>query len=297
MAQSAPVERYDLYGEPRRRTALDFLHVEPIPARSRRHAWTIRPHAHADLHQIIVVTGGGGLMRLEGSALAMDPPALLVIPSGTVHGFAFVPGTDGWVGTIAEGLAAEIAGDDPHARALLAAGRGLNRIDATAAAILHDCFAILSQELGLAAPARRLAIRAGLSRLFATAARLVERGAGDAVLASQDVALTERFRRRVEESFRSGMPVSAHARALGVSEDRLLAACQARFGEPPLALIHRRIVVEAQRWLLYTPRPIGEIGRELGFADPAYFSRFFRRRTGETPRAFRSRAGASLPEA
>ena len=62
---AAPVERYLLYGEPVQSVEARFLHVEPIHLRSGRHHWTIAPHAHADLHQILLVTQGGGVMRAE----------------------------------------------------------------------------------------------------------------------------------------------------------------------------------------------------------------------------------------
>lgn len=289
MTDGGPIDRYVLYGEPVREVELNFLHVETIPVRSRRHRWTIAPHAHAELHQIMFVTSGGGVMRAEAVGFPIDPPALLVIPSATVHGFEFSPGTDGWVALIADAMVAQETGDDPDVAALLSRARSIGELGEDSAAVLLRCFETLMQELVWAAPARRLAIRAEVLRLFATSARLVERDDGQPVAASSDLALTDRFRRQIDRDFRRGEPVSAYARVLGVSEDRLLAVCQRRFGEPPLAMIHRRAVLEAQRWLIYTNRGIAEIARELGFGDPAYFSRFFKRRTGCTPREFRER--------
>ena len=47
--------------------------------------------------------------------------------------------------------------------------------------------------------------------------------------------------------------------------------------------------MEAKRQLHYTSSPVSEIAYALGFEDPAYFTRFFSRLTGESPRAFRGR--------
>jgi AraC family transcriptional activator of pobA len=53
-----------------------------------------------------------------------------------------------------------------------------------------------------------------------------------------------------------------------------------------------RLLMEAQRLLIYTSASAVQIAAELGFQDPAYFSRFFKRHTGLTPLAFRqARAG------
>jgi len=44
---------------------------------------------------------------------------------------------------------------------------------------------------------------------------------------------------------------------------------------------------EAKRELVFTFATVQEISYRLGFADPAYFSRFFMKQTGQTPRAWR----------
>jgi AraC family transcriptional activator of pobA len=38
---------------------------------------------------------------------------------------------------------------------------------------------------------------------------------------------------------------------------------------------------------MFTIRSVEDIAREIGFDDPAYFSRFFRKRTGVSPAAWR----------
>ncbi|MEZ5449103.1 MAG: helix-turn-helix domain-containing protein [Thiolinea sp.] len=39
--------------------------------------------------------------------------------------------------------------------------------------------------------------------------------------------------------------------------------------------MHDRLIAEAKRQLIYANRSVNEIAYELGFRDPAYFSRFF----------------------
>ena len=52
-------------------------------------------------------------------------------------------------------------------------------------------------------------------------------------------------------------------------------------------LIHDRLLQEARRLLQFSAVPVSEIGYQLGFTDPAYFSRFFARNAGLSPREFR----------
>lgn len=57
----------------------------------------------------------------------------------------------------------------------------------------------------------------------------------------------------------------------------------------PNEIIKNRIILEAKRLLIYTSMTAKEIAHELGYEDPAYFSRQFLVKTGESPSAFRSK--------
>lgn len=55
----------------------------------------------------------------------------------------------------------------------------------------------------------------------------------------------------------------------------------------PLKIINDRIILEAKRQLCYTDLKIKEIAFRLGFDDPSYFVKFFKRQTGILPAEFR----------
>ena len=54
--------------------------------------------------------------------------------------------------------------------------------------------------------------------------------------------------------------------------------------------IAQRILAEAKRRLIYTRQPLEEISYQLGFTDPAYFSREFSKAEGMPPGAYRLQA-------
>ena len=56
----------------------------------------------------------------------------------------------------------------------------------------------------------------------------------------------------------------------------------------PLKLINERIILEAKRYLLYSSLKVKEISYLLGFEDPSYFVKFFKRNTGSLPIEFRN---------
>jgi len=83
--------------------------------------------------------------------------------------------------------------------------------------------------------------------------------------------------------------VEQYATALRVSPSRLRRLCLALTGQSPMQLVHARIMLEARRLLHCTDRAVHVIATELGFQDAAYFTRFFSRRAGVSPRVFRRR--------
>ena len=55
----------------------------------------------------------------------------------------------------------------------------------------------------------------------------------------------------------------------------------------------RPVAREACRRLVYVAAPVSKLAFELGFEDPAYFCRFFKRRTGASPSQYRQRQVAA----
>lgn len=62
-------------------------------------------------------------------------------------------------------------------------------------------------------------------------------------------------------------------------------------GVSALELVHERLTREACRRLIYIAAPAARLAAELGFEDPAYFSRFFKRRMGVSPQSYRAAHG------
>ena len=100
----------------------------------------------------------------------------------------------------------------------------------------------------------------------------------------------ERFRELVELHFAEHWPVSRYAETLGMTEDHLHAVCTKETGRGPLALIHARVIKEARLRLERSAAPVEKIAARLGFSDPGYFNRFFKRQIGMSPGAYRRSA-------
>lgn len=105
-------------------------------------------------------------------------------------------------------------------------------------------------------------------------------------------ALYTRFLSLVEAHHRDHWPVTRYADELGMTPERLNRLVRAETGQAALDLVHARLVREACRRLTYVAAPVSKLAYELGFEDPAYFTRFFRRHTGTSPRDYRRATAA-----
>jgi AraC family transcriptional activator of pobA len=65
---------------------------------------------------------------------------------------------------------------------------------------------------------------------------------------------------------------------------------RAETGQNAQALLHARLAREACRRLVHVVAPVSRLAFELGFEDPAYFCRFFKRHTGLAPSDYREKA-------
>ncbi|MBK6593215.1 MAG: helix-turn-helix domain-containing protein [Burkholderiales bacterium] len=78
---------------------------------------------------------------------------------------------------------------------------------------------------------------------------------------------------------------------MGLTTQRLNRLVRDINGQSALEVVHERLTREACRRLRYIAAPVANLASEMGFDDAAYFSRFFKKRTGQTPLEFRAGSG------
>ncbi len=97
----------------------------------------------------------------------------------------------------------------------------------------------------------------------------------------------QRFNLELEKYFKTYHNVSSYAERLNISHRKLSDVLKLFVGKSTLEVIQERIITEAKRALMYSGQTIQETAFELGFEDPFYFSKVFKKVTGQAPKAFR----------
>jgi AraC family transcriptional activator of pobA len=155
--------------------------------------------------------------------------------------------------------------------------------------------ALMKKELALREPDYETAVH-GLLRYFLVLASRIK---GDSVTFTpeQHVAHNSsvflKFKNLIEEKYKSLKNVSDYADLLHIKPVLLNEISKQLSGITAGEHIRNRVILEAQRYLYNTDLSAKEIAYELGFEDPHYFSRFFKKYTNQSPSEFKelSRTG------
>ena len=292
------IPRFFLYGDDYSPGGAEFFHIEEVRSRSERYDWSIGLHTHPGLCQLVFFLDGSGVVTLDEGRSQVESPAVVAIPPGVVHGFDFMPDTYGYVLTLAEALLFSGAGQAGQLFHETLFGRpAVIALEAEAAAtkqvvnLLRQVDAeFRASELGRTSIVEWLvcSILMQLTRQWIASSRT----ASTVEHARKELFL--RYRALVEAHYTEQWPVSRYAHALHTTESTLNRLCHEVAGRTAFNVLQDRMVLEARRKLTYIAAPVSRLAYELGFQDPAYFCRFFRKHTGMTPSEFRRRLEADV---
>jgi AraC family transcriptional regulator, transcriptional activator of pobA len=282
---------FHLYGDPPDDSVIDFIHIETIASRSSIHNWRIGVHRHLNLFQVLVIEKGGGELSFKNTKAHFSAPAVILVPATIAHGFRFTPQvTDDWVVSFTEDVADALSGQSGEAlmRLSAVAGGPLLPLAGETRGLSARC-ADLYEEGAVAREGYRLAMRGLLALIAIEVARLgaSRRRTGTVTLSRTDARVGD-LRRLIDEHFRKERAISFYAGKMAMSRDRLNDHVKLATGVTAGHLIRQRVLTEAKRQLVFTNLSINQIAYDLAFADPSHFTRFFRKRTGVTPQAFRN---------
>lgn len=265
------VPRYLVYGVPSQQVEPGFLHVEKVSARKHLHRGKVEAHSHPHINQLTCWTKGRGTYAIESETWHFTAPAIAWLPSGVVHGFEVSPTSDATVLSIADDAL-------PEQRPVNAGFVALDADSETWRALLDVLNVVQRQH----ASAQQEALAPLAAACLALAASLMQ-----SQTAGRTQSLANRLKAVVDANFRAPLKIDEYVRSLNSTYHLLDKAARERFGISTKQLILERRMLEARRLLKFTIRSAEDIAFELGFEDPAYFNRAFKKHTGLAPIAWR----------
>lgn len=221
----------------------------------------VAPHGHS-FAQLILYLSGEGIQTIGARRRTARTGDLFIIPAHTPHGFAM----QGRSRPLCLVLDYEL--------------EGAGRVRATHRRLpletLNQLHSLLAH-----VPAKGRLTLSDYPSVLAVVARLLDPSVTHSPTPREDGVFD-----RVRDLLRSPVPIAKVAQTAGYHPDHLTRKLKREAGLG-LRALRDRMRLETAQAALRTAPTIAEAATRSGFDDPNYFARWFRRQTGQTPRAFR----------
>ena len=252
------------------------------------------PHRHV-FQEIIYVQSGKGYHSIDGQVFRLQANTIYLIRQGQVHLFQKGENLKGYLLRYKEDLLPPkltFYSKDYSLLQMLTNSNALS-LSKTEATIFSNNFEELLLENSLAqnspngqnADIIQLVLLTILSRIKLKIRNSYEQDITNEL--NSDKAFAQRLILLIEDHYKEEHDLPFYYKKLGLNNRKLLAITQTQLGKTPKQLINQRIITEATRLLKFTDLNLKEISFELGYDEPAYFSRIFKNKIGVSPRAYR----------
>ena len=278
-----------LYGDLSNSKKDSFIFLELIKTRSESFNWIIKPHVHTHLYQIFCIESGQVIVELSEKKIPIKPPAIFVIPPGTLHGLQYSTAVKGYILTLSDTVFEALFSNTgslllyfDSVKAIPFTGKK-NEFNKLLNIIKQADTEIFNERTG-----KKILLYALLSQFFIALLRVYETNAGSTL---PDTNQTLLYYRKFVQSVKingTSKTIPAYAREMGISAVHLNRICNLVCSKSALLIVQEHLIEQSKSYLSHSSYSIAEIAYHLNFEYPNYFARLFRKITGLTPTEFRN---------
>ncbi|PWG81467.1 helix-turn-helix domain-containing protein [Pararcticibacter amylolyticus] len=256
---------------------------------SKKHHHLHYPHRHSFYH-VVLFTEGGGFQFIDFERFEVKPWQIYFMIPGQVHGWNFDKPADGYVVNFSATYFQSFLLKTDYLRKFSFFGGLANEsvldIPDESRKEIRDLFEELLKAVTSDSRFRDDYTRILLLKAFILISDLVPEK-DSAYVSSYNYTLLKNFQQLIEDNYTVLRLPREYAELLYITPNHLNALCNDLLGIPAGEVIRNRVILEAKRLLVNLDLPVTEISYQLNFKDNSYFSRFFKKYTGETPEEFR----------
>jgi AraC family transcriptional activator of pobA len=255
------------------------------------------PHRH-DYHELIWIRSGSGRHLIDGDRVPIEGGTVTIIGRGQVHVFEEGRDLHGAVLRLRDELLVGDARGAPASWMLSGrCGRSVPVPEAQADR-LEAMLRLLDDELSRPAGPDSSRLEA---HLISAILLLLDRWYDDVraehpAADDADVDLVRRFVRVLARDYARHHDVAHYAEELLVPAATLSRALTEVTGRGTKEWVLDHVMLEAARLLRFTDMTVQQVALQVGYEDPLYFSRAFKRHFDESPMAYREATRGRRPE-
>lgn len=282
MSQKAQIPKYGLTHQTKKDVLIvDLEHYEDYKQHSVE-------EPHTDDHFTILVMETGRIeLIIDFETVRMMTPTFLLIAPEQIHRLIGMDKTRGWL----INMDAAALPNDLRAHMENYLGKPISLPPESA--ITVNLFSLIRVAANLNIQTADVhierAVRATLDGALMLAVSAAQLNGTVTSTSGRSVFLYREFRKLLELHFKAWKQASDYATEMAISSGHLNDSVKEFSGSSLSAHIQERNMLEAKRLLYNTNLTASEIGFQLGYEDPVYFGKLFKKHTQLTPLEFRSK--------
>ncbi|MBF9142855.1 AraC family transcriptional regulator [Hymenobacter properus] len=244
------------------------------------------PHAHS-FYLLLYVTQGQGTHTIDLVTYELRPGGLYFLVPGQAHSWVLSADAQGYILFFSAAFYQRQYPADRLARyPFFDPAQAPVLFLPPTESVLRNLLAHILEENSIGAANRDEVVGAYVYLLLELAGRSYGQE-GERLAPSHGLQQVRAFSQLLDAHFRTEKTVRFYADRLALTANHLNALCRRLLNQTASDLIHERVITEAQRRLVHSADTVGQVADALGFEDPSYFTRYFKKYVGHTPEAFR----------
>lgn len=284
-----PIPVFDICSLNRAVAFSDEFIAEPLGAYLQAREKLLVAHSHSFYH-LALFTAGSGTQTIDFEQFDIKPGDIYFMIPGQVHSWHFTSLADGYVVNFSDNLLRSFI-TNPEYLEQFSFLRGVARdsIIALEDKTRQHVIELLEQlvaEVNKKDEYSMDMIRCTLLTMFIAISRRYT-APENKQLPDPRMIILSAFRKLVNERYAELKLPKDYAALLFITPNRLNALCNELLGKPAGQVIRERILLEAKRLLINAKLSVAEVAYKLNFEDNSYFTRFFKKYVGLTPKEFR----------
>ena len=281
-----------LYGHNRIEFAKGLIYVYPFGVIGKENNNSVKSHAHNNQFQIFVIMEGETNLLYGNEKIRVQGPSFITVPKNADHGFEHLTELKGWIISLSDSVLEHMIKREAEVIEAIETFQVTKVAEGDYSEKVFNTIQSCIDEYNSAEPGRLLMLEHLVGQLIVQLKRLPQSLQHTIYQAdNSSIIYYRRFTQLIRESFSYKKTIEEYASDLKIPSGRLSRICNAVGLKSPREIIMDYYVTQAQLLLSDVEKSIAEVCYTLGFEDPSYFSRIFKKKTGLTPKEFRKKIG------
>jgi AraC family transcriptional activator of pobA len=284
-----------LYGRDSIEFAKGLIYVYPFGVIGGENNNRVKSHAHKNQFQIFIVIEGQTNIIHNNEKICVKGPSFITVPKNTDHGFEHISELNGWIISLSDSVLEHMIKREAD---VIEAIDKFQIGEVVPEAETEEVFNIMLKcidEYNSAKLGRLLMLQYLVGQLVVLLSRLPESLKHPTYRVDNSAIIYyRRFTQLVRESSSYKRTIEEYAAELKISSGHLSRICSSIAFKSPREIIMDFYITQAQLLISDVEKSIAEVCYTLGFEDPSYFSRVFKKKTGLTPNEFRKKIGTKI---